>query len=189
VAGVDLAYSRVSGRACCIIAVFTYPGLCLKTVSKACGAVDFPYISGLLTFREGPLVEQAFGRLEIRPEVLMFDGHGISHPRGMGIATHMGIFLDCAALGCAKTPLSGAFEEPGPLRGSMSPVLFKGVTVGCALRTRDRVKPVYVSQGHRVSLATCVEICLSCAVKYRIPEPLRAAHIMAGKAVRSDDSR
>ena len=185
VGGVDVAYSLSSSMGCCVISVFAYPGLSLKTLSWAYGVIDFPYIPGLLTFREGPLVEQAFRRLEIRPEILLFDGHGVSHPRGMGIATHMGIVLDCASVGCAKKPLAGTFEEPGPLRGSTSPVLFKGETVGCVLRTRDRVSPVFVSQGHRVSLKTAVEISLSCGRRYRIPEPLRSAHATARQRILS----
>ena len=185
VGGVDVAYSRTTGGACCIISVFTYPELGLKSVAQACGTVDFPYIPGLLTFREGPLIEEAFGRLEIRPEVLLFDGHGISHPRGMGVATHMGILLDCAAVGCAKTPLTGAFDPPGEHKGSMSPVRLRGETVGCVLRTRDRVRPVFVSQGHRVCLESAVWICLSCVRGYRIPEPLRWAHIIARRTVRA----
>ncbi len=185
VGGVDVAYDRRSNQACCVIAVFSYPRLSLATVSRACGSVRFPYIPGLLAFREGPLVEQAFGLLELRPEVLLFDGHGISHPRGMGIATHLGILLECAAVGCAKTLLTGTFESPGPGRGSTAPVICGERTVGCVLRTRERVNPVFVSQGHRVSLDTAVEICLACAPKYRIPEPLRTAHIMARRAVRS----
>lgn len=185
VGGVDVAYDPRSNRGCCAIAVFSYPHLSLRAMSRACGVIRFPYIPGLLAFREGPLVEQAFELLELRPEILLFDGHGISHPRGMGIATHLGILLECAAIGCAKTPLSGTFERPFPSRGSTVPMVCGEKTVGCVLRTREGANPVFVSQGHRVSLETSVEISLACAPKYRIPEPLRAAHIMARQAVRS----
>lgn len=185
VGGVDVAYDLKSNQGCCVITVFSYPELSLRAMSHACGVVRFPYIPGLLAFREGPLVEQAFDRLELRPGMLMFDGHGISHPRGMGIATHLGILLKCAAIGCAKTPLTGAFESPAPARGSTAPMLRGEKTVGCVLRTREGVNPVFVSQGHRVSLDTSIEICLACAPKYRIPEPLRASHILARQAVRS----
>lgn len=185
VGGVDVAYSRSSGLGCCAIAVLTYPELRLETVSTACGPVEFPYIPGLLAFREGPLVEQAFGLLDLRPELLLFDGHGICHPQGMGIATHLGILLDCATVGCAKTPLVCSFEEPGREKGSMSPLVSEGEILGCALRTREGVKPVFVSQGHRVSLKTAVGLCLACAPKYRVPEPLRQAHIAARQRVLS----
>lgn len=185
VGGVDVAYDRWSNQGCCAIAVFSYPRLSLEAVSRACGSVRFPYIPGLLAFREGPLVEQAFDLLGPVPEVLLFDGHGISHPRGMGIATHLGILLGCATVGCAKTPLSGTVEHPSPSRGSTAPVICDEKVVGCVLRTREGVNPVFVSQGHRVSLDTSVEICLACAPKYRIPEPLRTAHIMARQTVRS----
>ncbi|HON37719.1 MAG TPA: endonuclease V [Deltaproteobacteria bacterium] len=185
VGGVDVAYDLKSDLGCCAIAVFSYPHLCLQEVSRVFGSIRFPYIPGLLAFREGPLVEQAFGQLTIRPEILLFDGHGISHPRGMGIATYMGILLECASIGCAKTLLTDTFEDPAPKRGSATPVIRHGEIVGCALRTRTGVNPVFVSQGHRVSLDTSVEICLACTPKYRIPEPLRAAHLMARQAVRS----
>lgn len=185
VGGVDVAYSGSSGLGCCAIAVLTYPELHLERVSTACGPVGFPYIPGLLAFREGPLIEQAFGRLDLRPELLLFDGHGICHPRGMGIATHLGILLGCATVGCAKTPLGCSFEEPGRKKGSTSPLVCGGEILGCALRTREGVKPVFVSQGHRVSLRTAVGICLSCAPAYRIPEPLRQAYIAARQRVLS----
>jgi len=183
VGGVDVAYSASSGLGCCAIAVLTYPGLRLEAVSTASGPVDFPYVPGLLAFREGPLIEQAFGRLDVRPEVLLFDGHGICHPRGVGIATHLGILLNRATVGCAKTPLCCSFEEPCRERGSTSPLTSEGRIVGYALRTRKGVKPVFVSQGHRVSLKTALGLCLACSTRYRIPEPLRQAHIMARQRI------
>jgi deoxyribonuclease V len=183
VAGIDVAYSRFSGKACCAATVFSYPDLGLCCVSEETGFVSFPYLPGLFAFREGPLIEPAFGRLEIKPDILIFDGFGVCHPRGMGLATHMGIILDRASIGCAKTPFMGTFENPAPERGSVSPIVCEGEVIGSAVRTKQGVKPVFVSQGHRVSLASSIGICLSCAKGYRIPEPLRHAHIRARKCL------
>jgi deoxyribonuclease V len=113
--------------------------------------------------------------------VVLFDGQGIAHPRGFGLAAHMGLLLDVPAVGCAKTRLIGAFEEPGARRGQRSPLLQDGRVIGSVLRTKDRVKPVFVSPGHRVSLEGAVEIVLRCSRRYRIPEPTRQAHILVNK--------
>jgi deoxyribonuclease V len=157
IGGVDVAYELSRNRACCVIT----------------------YIPGLFTFREGPLIEQAYKRLETIPELLIFDGQGICHPRGIGIATHMGIFLDIPSIGCAKSRLFGTYDEPGLFRGDRSPVYSHREIIGCVLRTRDSIKPVFLSQGHRTSLETAVEMCLACSTRYRIPEPVRMAHILA----------
>lgn len=181
VGGVDVAYDVSGNRGCCVIAVFSLPSLEPVCSSPAVGAIGYPYIPGLFAFREGPLVEEAFDRLDIIPDVLIFDGHGICHPRGIGIATHMGIVLDMPSIGCAKTHLFGTYEEPGPLRGDRSPISSQGETIGCVLRTRAAVRPVFVSQGHRIGLVSAVEVCLRCSTRYRIPEPLRQAHLLAGR--------
>ena len=113
--------------------------------------------------------------------MVLFDGQGIAHPRGFGLAAHMGLILDLPSVGCAKTRLIGTFEEPGARRGQCSPLMHDGKQIGAVVRTKDRVKPVFVSQGHRVSLERAVEIVLQCARRYRIPEPIRRAHIMVNK--------
>lgn len=183
VGGVDVAYSRYSGKACCAIAVFSYPGLRLCCISEERGSVSFPYLPGFLAFREGPLIEPAFDKLEVKPDVLLFDGYGVCHPRGTGLATHLGIILDRASIGCAKQPFVGTYRAPAPERGSVSTIVYKGEVAGAAVRTRQGVKPVFVSQGHRVSLKSAVEICLSCTKGFRTPEPLRYAHIEARKCI------
>lgn len=188
VGGVDVAYSRTDGKACCAIAVFSYPDLRLRCVSEEVGRISFPYLPGLLAFREGPLVEPAFGKLEVKPEMLMFDGYGICHPRGMGLATHMGIVLNRASIGCAKTPFMGTCETPAPERGSISAIVYRGEIMGAAVRTRQGAKPVFVSQGHRVSLRSAVEICLACTGKFRIPEPLRYAHARARHCIQRTET-
>lgn len=188
IGGVDVAYNKDFDTACCAIAVFSYPGLEFGLSAYSQGVVTFDYIPGLLAFREGPFIERAFHHLDIRPEILIFDGHGINHPRSIGIATHMGIILDCATIGCAKTPFFGTYQEPAQGKGSTSPIIFQDHTIGAAVRTREGTKPVYVSQGHKISLKSSVEIILSCSPHYRIPEPIRTAHIKAREYLRNSFS-
>jgi deoxyribonuclease V len=142
--------------------------------------VSFPYVPGLLAFREGPIVLAALERLAERPDVLIFDAQGLAHPRRMGLATHLGILLDVPSVGCAKSRLCGKETEPGEEKGSWTPLLDRGEVIGAVVRTRSRVRPVYVSVGHRVDLETAVSLVLSCATKYRLPEPTRWAHRVAG---------
>jgi deoxyribonuclease V len=127
--------------------------------------VSFPYVPGLLAFREGPIVLAALERLAERPDVLIFDAQGLAHPRRMGLATHLGILLDVPSVGCAKSRLCGKETEPGEEKGSWTPLLDRGEVIGAVVRTRSRVRPVYVSVGHRVDLETAVSLVLSCATK------------------------
>jgi len=181
IAGADVEYG--AGKACGAVAVFSCPGLELMDKACACREINFPYIPGLLSFREGQVLLDCFSRLRLKPDAAVFDGHGIAHPRGFGIAAHLGLLLDCPSIGCAKTRLYGRVGEPGLQRGSFARLLDdRGRAVGAALRTRDRVKPVYVSPGFKMDLKQSLEIILACAPKYRIPEPLRAAHQLAGLA-------
>ncbi|MFA5614064.1 MAG: endonuclease V, partial [Methanoculleus sp.] len=136
-------------------------------------------IPGLLTFREGPALVEAFSRLQSEPDVIFFDGQGIAHPRGLGIASHMGILLGRPTVGVAKSLLVGTVEEPGAARGSTSPMLHDGETIGMAVRTKDRTKPVYISVGHRIDLFRAVDLVLATARGYRLPEPTRQAHLFA----------
>ncbi|MBN2299501.1 MAG: endonuclease V [Deltaproteobacteria bacterium] len=183
VGGADVAYEVSGNRACCVITVFSYPSLEIMSCSCFCGDICFAYIPGLFAFREGPLIEKAFEGLDVIPDLLLIDGHGLCHPRGIGIATHMGVFLDVPTIGCAKNHLFGSHREPGSLRGDRACIYSERKTIGCVLRTRDNIKPVFISQGHRVSLKTSVEICLNCSKGYRIPEPLRMAHILARRII------
>ena len=146
--------------------------------------VDFPYIPGLLAFREVPVLAEAFGRLRVRPEVLLADAHGTAHPRRFGSAAHLGVALEFPAVGCAKSLLCGEVEEPGPRRGAWTPVVLEGEVVGAALRTRAGVKPVFVSPGHRSDLPSALALVLRCAPRWRIPEPLRLAHAAVNEARR-----
>jgi len=181
VAGADISCTKGDDRV--FAAVVLLDAATLEVIEEATysGRTSIPYIPGLLSFREGPALLQAFGKLRKRPDVALFDGQGVAHPRGFGLAAHMGLLLDVPAIGCAKTRLIGAFAEPGGRRGQRSPLVQDGKLIGAVVRTKDRVKPVFVSQGHRVSLERAVEIVLQCARRYRIPEPIRRAHILVNK--------
>ena len=150
--------------------------------------VFYPYIPTLLTFREAPVLLKCFKHIHSEPDVIIFDGQGILHPRSMGLATHMGIILDKPAIGCAKSPLTGKIKQPAIKKGSCEYITDKnGRVIGASLRTRDNVKPVYVSIGQKIDLENALKIVISCATKYRIPEPLRYAHNLAGKLRKSKD--
>jgi deoxyribonuclease V len=181
VAGADISCTKGDDRV--FAAAVLLDAATLEVIEEATysGRTSIPYIPGLLSFREGPALLQAFGKLRKRPDVALFDGQGIAHPRGFGLAAHMGLLLDVPAIGCAKTRLIGAFAAPGGRRGQRSPLVQDGKLIGAVVRTKDRVKPVFVSQGHRVSLERAVEIVLQCACRYRIPEPIRRAHILVNK--------
>ncbi|MEK6690279.1 MAG: deoxyribonuclease V [Nitrospirota bacterium] len=182
IAGVDAAFfkNKVVGVAC----LYRYPDLILIKDVYAFAEIPFPYIPGFLSFREGPAIIKAINRLKIKPDVILFDGQGIAHPRGIGIATHIGILLDIPAIGCAKSRLIGEYREPGFSKGEWSPLNFKNRTVGAVLRTREDVKPLFVSPGHRIDLKDSIRIVLGCTTRYRIPEPLRRADLISKKIIR-----
>jgi deoxyribonuclease V len=148
-------------------------------------AADFPYIPGYLGFREVPALVAAWARLSPKPDLLLVDGQGMAHPRGMGLATHLGVVLDLPTIGVAKSLLVGE-GEPGPEAGDTAPILFKGARIGTALRTRRRAQPLYVSVGHRVSLATAEALVRAACDGRRLPVPIRAAHDAANAARRAD---
>ena len=136
----------------------------------------FPYIPGYLTFREGPAVIAAWRKLSSKPDVVLFDGHGIAHPRRLGIASHIGVLLDLPSVGVAKRRLVGEYAEPGPRRGDWSPLIHEGELVGAVVRTRDAVRPVFVSIGHRTDLPSAIFLVLHLCSRYRLPDPARRAH-------------
>jgi len=188
VAAADVSYSLADDRLYAGFLLFSYPGLNLRETASACGRVSFPYIPGLLTFREAPILLKAFSKLKIRPGLVLMDGQGIAHPRSMGIAAHLGILLDLPTIGCAKSRLFGEEAEPGADQGSCVLLCQEGRTVGVIVRSRTGVKPVYVSPGHKMDLDTSVEIILSLCRGYRIPEPLRQAHIFVNQLRQKNDS-
>ncbi|MFI6707852.1 endonuclease V [Nonomuraea sp. NPDC050478] len=143
------------------------------------GKAAFPYVPGLFAFRELPVLVEALERLTVTPDLLVCDGYGLAHPRGFGLACHVGVLTGLPALGVGKTPFVGTHEPPPPERGAWSPIELDGAVVGRALRTRDGVKPVYVSQGHRISLETATDQVLALTPRYRLPEPVRRADHLA----------
>jgi len=179
VAGADVAYAR-SGKALCA-AVVVLDARSLEVVAQrvVVRAVTFPYVPGFLTFREAPAVQEAFTGLGTCPDLLLVDAHGVAHPRGFGLACHLGLALDVPTIGVAKTVLVGAALPPGRRRGDRAPLLHHGEVVGAALRTRAGVAPVFVSTGHRVCLETALRWTLALAPRFRLPEPARRAHAAA----------
>lgn len=147
----------------------------VETVS-ATQETKFPYIPGLLSFREAPACLEAVRKLTTEPDLFMIDGQGVAHPRRLGLASHLGLFLDKPTIGCAKSRLIGTFEEPGGDRGAYSLLRDGDEVIGAVVRTRSRVKPIFVSVGHRCTLEDAIRLTLACATRYRIPEPTRLAH-------------
>ena len=179
VAGADLSVDRVRGRGRAAVVVLSYPDLQTVEVRTAEGELDWPYVPGFLSFREAPLVLAACRELETSPDLLIVDGQGVAHPRGLGLASHLGLFLDIATIGCAKSLLCGAYGVLDEARGASTDVVYHDEVVAVALRTRAGVRPVYVSIGHKVNLASAVEWVLHCSGRYRLPEPTRLAHLAA----------
>lgn len=181
VAGCDVAYSKSLNKLYAIVAVFSYPRLELVEESHAVCEATLPYLPGLLVFREGPPLLQAFGKLGVEPDVIMFDGHGLAHPQEMGMASHMGIILDKPTIGVAKTVLCGNYQEPHKKKGDSSPLLRAGREIGRVLCTKSGVKPLFVSVGNKIDLETAERFVLSCCSEYRLPEPIRQAHLLSSK--------
>ncbi|NVM21032.1 MAG: deoxyribonuclease V [Desulfobacterales bacterium] len=181
IAGADASYARRGRRVYAAVLVFSFPDLVLMEQASATDTVRCPYIPGLLSFREGPALVKAFRKIRTKPDVIIFDGQGIAHPRGMGIASHMGLVLDCPSVGCAKNRLVGAHAPVPEKRGSAVPLTERGRVVGAVLRTRDRVKPVFVSPGRAVTVAEAIDLVLDCCKGYRLPEPTRQAHLAVNR--------
>jgi deoxyribonuclease V len=181
VGGADASYSREDALVFGAIAVYSYPELEVLEEAALAGPCPFPYIPGLLSFREAPILVEVWRRLRCRPEVLLVDGQGLAHPRGLGIASHLGLLLDTSTIGVAKSRLVGEGAEPAGHRGAAAPLWWQDQVVGWILRTRTGKKPLFVSPGHRVSLEDCRVITLGCLGPYRLPEPLRRAdHLSRG---------
>ncbi len=180
VAGVDVGFPEGKTRAAGV--VLSLPDLEPVDYARAETEISFPYVPGLLTFREGPAVLAALEQLDTWPDLFLFDGQGIAHPLRIGLAAHMGVLLDRPSIGCAKSRLTGEYEEPGNKVGDWSPLKDGEETIGAVLRTRKNVKPVFVSIGHRVDLETAIAFVLRCGRGYRLPETTRWAHKVAGGA-------
>lgn len=181
IAGADVSYDKSDDRFYAAVVVMSFPQLSIIEEVTATGVTGFPYIPGMLTFREGPIVLRAFERLKHMPDLVIFDGQGVAHPRGFGLAAHLGLLLGLPSIGCAKTRLCGEHAQPGPNVSDCSPLTYGGRTIGMVVRTRAGVKPVFVSVGHRISLARAVRWVVRSCRGFRLPEPTRQAHILVNK--------
>jgi deoxyribonuclease V len=179
IAGTDISYLREHKLGLGAVVLMDYPGLEVIQVCTSAVEVDFPYVPGLLSFRELPALLPALEALASRPDLVFADGQGLAHPRSFGLASHLGVLTGLPTIGCAKSRLVGEAEEPGPEVGDWTPLLYEGRTVGAVLRTRRGVKPLYISVGHLVDLETSVQMVLGCLRGVRLPEPQRRAHLAA----------
>ena len=180
VAGVDVSVKN--GLSCACVVILSFPDL--QHIETVCArqATTYPYIPGLLTFREGPALVDAFRKIRNEPDVFIFDGMGQMHPRRMGIAAHLGLWLRRPTIGCGKGHFIGEYQQPDIAKGSAAIVRHQGAEVGYVLRTRTNVKPVYVSVGHLVDINSALHITLACTPKFRLPRPIRMAHRAAAAA-------
>ena len=185
IAGVDVSYDKGSDVLYAAVVVLRVPDLQGLEVASSVAWAAFPYIPGLLSFRESPAVLQAWSKLTLKPDCVICDGQGLAHPRRFGIACHLGLLLDTPSIGCAKSLLVGEYKPPGPKRGAFEYLSHRGEVVGAVLRTKEGVEPVFVSQGHKISLEKAVEVVLACSTRYRLPEPTRQADLLVNDLRRS----
>jgi deoxyribonuclease V len=188
VAGIDISAPDAQGVARGAVVILSYPELSIVEVEIAQGKLTLPYIPGLLSFRETPLILAACEKLSNVPDLILIDGQGIAHPRRLGLASHVGLFLDLPTIGCAKSILCGQHQPVGEDVGSHAELLDNGELIGAALRTKARVRPIYVSVGHQIDLASALQLVMKCCRGYRLPEPTRLAHLAAGGMLTSEPS-
>lgn len=175
IAGIDVCYDVKRSLAHSSIVIMKIEDLKPVKSLQAFTPSNFPYIPGLLAFREIPAILAVLAQIKTAPDLLMIDGQGIAHPRRMGIAAHLGVILDMPSIGIGKSRLTGKFENPGNKKGDVAPLFDRGEQIGTVLRSRDNVNPLFISPGHRVSVETALEIVIRCLTKYRLPEPTRLA--------------
>lgn len=183
VAGCDLAIA--GDLLCAAVRLYAFPSLKPAGGAEAVRPARFPYVPGLLSFREVPVLLDAFARLDLRPDVVLCDGQGIAHPRRFGLACHLGLLLDLPSVGCAKSRLTGEHGEVALARGSHTPLRDGDETIGAVLRTRDGVRPLFISIGHRARIEDAIGLVLACGAGYRLPEPVRQADRDAGRLARA----
>ena len=186
VAGVDISSSNSQGMARGAVVILSYPELDVVEIKTAESKLGFPYIPGLLSFRESPLILAACERLCNIPDLILVDGQGVAHPRRLGLASHLGLFLDVPTIGCAKSILCGRHGQLGEELGSYAELVDNGEVIGAALRTKIAVKPIYVSIGYKIDLTSALQWVTKCCRGYRLPEPTRLAHLAAGGRLTSD---
>jgi len=189
VAGVDISAEDKDGLATAAVVVLDYPQLDVAEVKTARKKPNFPYIPGLLSFRESPLIVAALEKLTLTPDLILVDGQGLAHPRRFGIACHLGLLADLPTIGCAKSILRGRHQTLEEEAGSFAELVDKGEVVGAALRTRTKVSPVYVSVGHKLDLTSAIKWTLACCRGYRLPEPTRLAHNAAAGRLEETEPR
>lgn len=175
IAGVDVSYDVKNNQSCAAIVLIKRATLEIIQTIIAHDVTQFPYVSGLLSFREIPVIEKAFRQIKTMPDILMVDGQGIAHPRRLGIAAHLGVLMDMPAIGVAKSRLTGYYKEPGNDKGDQTVLLDKKEQIGTVLRSKDKTKVLFISPGHRVDHKTAVDLVLGCLTRYRLPEPTRLA--------------
>jgi deoxyribonuclease V len=185
VAGADV--STGGDRAYATVAVLDFPGLSVVEVRGFEAPLAFPYVPGLLAFREIPSVVGALEKVQTPVDAVILDAQGLAHPRRMGLASHLGLFLDVPTVGCAKSRLVGAYEEPAAEKGSATDLVHRGEVVGKVVRSREGVSPVFVSVGNRIDLRSAVELVLACCTRYRLPETTRQAHNAANRLRRGGE--
>ena len=188
IAGIDISAPTAQGIATGVVVVLSYPQLRVVEIKVAKQRIDFPYIPGLLSFRESPLILAACQKLTMTPELILVDGQGIAHPRRLGLASHLGLLLDVPTIGCAKSRLCGSHEPIGEVRGSFAELRDGDEVIGAALRTKERANPIYISVGHKVDLETAIFWVTECCRGYRIPEPTRLAHLAAAGRLESKET-
>lgn len=181
IGGADISFNKYSETVYAGIVILNYADMTLHAHALVVSKAFFPYVPGLLSFRELPALLEAWELLDLKPEVMMVDGQGIAHPRRLGIATHFGLVTGCPSLGCAKKKLTGSFSEPDPEKGSYTPLFDKTEQIGLMVRTKNKVKPMIVSPGHLMSMDDALNIALHCARGYRLPEPTRQAHLLVNR--------
>ncbi|MGB0930109.1 MAG: deoxyribonuclease V [Chitinophagales bacterium] len=186
IAGADISFNRGEDTVYVGIVVLKYPELIEVDRVLLIGEATFPYIPGLLSFRESPLLIKAWEKLRIKPDVIVADGHGIAHIRRFGIACHLGLLTDTATIGCAKKIFVGTHGILEEEKGSIAQICYKEETVGVVLRTRKNVKPVYISAGHKITLEQAIEVMNTCTSNYRIPVPTRQAHLIVNELRRGE---
>lgn len=179
VAGVDVGFEDQNRITRAAIVVLSFPELQPIDSALVKQPTSYPYIPGLLSFREMPAILKAYQQLQIQPDLLLCDGQGIAHPRRFGIACHLGVWLDVPAIGVGKTRLTGTYSEPANVKGEWQPLEDRGERIGAVLRSRQGVKPIYVSPGHRISLESSVAWVMRCITRYKLPETTRQAHSLA----------
>jgi deoxyribonuclease V len=177
VAGADISYNRYSPILYACVVVLKLPELKVVEQQAVVVRTAFPYVPGLLSFREAPALLAAFRKLRRRPDLVMIDGHGYAHPRRIGIASHIGLWLDLPTIGCAKTRLTGTFRPPGPRAGASTALLDRGTVIGRVLRNKSEVAPIFVSVGHHIDLESALKAVRITTRRHRLPEPTRLAHL------------